>query len=244
MARRFFINESDINDDYVTITGSEHLHLSKVLRCKIGDNITVGTINGLVLECCIKEINKNKTIAQIEHKILMAKPNYNITLFQAIIKGERMEWAVEKCTELGVTNIVPFTSSFTTVKASDNKQAKLNRLAIEACKQCGRIFPPHIENVISFNECLNQLKSFSQIFLAYENENSSAKDVIKGLNINENIALIVGSEGGFSSEEVEKFKNLGAKCLSLGKNILRAETSAVALSSVIMYELNLWKKDF
>ena len=154
-----------------------------------------------------------------------------------------MDWCVQKCTELGVTKIVPFVSNFTTVKQSDNKQERLMRVAIEACKQSGRAVVPEITAILTFNQVLAQLKEYEQIIVAFEQETAPAKDVISKLTKTKKVALIVGSEGGFSKNEVEQFIKLGAKSICMGKNILRAETASVALLSAVLYELGEWKNE-
>lgn len=242
MARRFFVSGENISEDTIVIDGQEHLHISKVLRFSVGENILISSFDGMEFECEIAEIKKDKTIATILSKKVLPQPQNKLSLFQAIIKGDRMEWAVEKCTELGVVEIVPFESQFTTVKKSDNKQAKLMRVAVEACKQSGRAFPPKIYDVLDAKQTMELLKNFEQILIAYENEEAPLKNVLSAFDCNKSTALIVGSEGGFSAEEVEKFVQLGAKPVSLGKNILRAETAAVALCSAVLYEFDCFKK--
>ena len=154
-----------------------------------------------------------------------------------------MEWCVQKTTELGVTKIIPFISTFTNVKPKDNKQERLSKIAVEACKQSGRNIMPQISNIVQYNEMLEKLKEYSQIIVAYEKETKSAKEIITKLDKTKPVAIIVGSEGGFSEQEIEDFKNLGASVISMGKNILRAETASVALLSALLYELGEWKNE-
>lgn len=242
MARRFFVENEKIKDDQILIDGQEHIHLSRVLRAQVGEKVLVSSFDGIEFECEIAEIKKDKTTVNILSKRLMPDQQTKITLFQAIIKGERMEWVVEKATELGVYQIVPFFSKFTTVKQSENKQGKLTRVSIEACKQCGRAVPPKIYDVLTFEKALDLLKDFDQILLAYENEQTPLKEILRSFSPQKNTAILVGSEGGFSQEEVKKFTELCAKPVSLGKNILRAETAAVALCSAVLYEFDQFEK--
>ena len=242
MARRFFVENEKIKDDQIIIDGQEHIHLSRVLRARVGEMVLVSSVDGIEFQCEIAEIKKDKTVVNIISKRQMPEPQTKITLFQAIIKGERMEWAVEKATELGVYQIVPFFSKFTTVKQSENKQSKLTRVTIEACKQCGRAVPPKVYDVLSFEKALEFLKEFDQILLAYENEDAPLKEILRSFSPQKSTAILIGSEGGFDKEEVEKFVKLCAKPVSLGKNILRAETAAVALCSAVLYEFDQFKK--
>lgn len=244
MARQFYIsNENIINDNQIKISGAEHTHISRVLRLSVGDEIIVSNFIDKEFNCKITEIKKDYTLLKILSTSDLKPTDYNITLFQAIIKGEHMEWCVQKTTELGVTKIIPFISTFTNVKPKDNKQERLSKIAVEACKQSGRNVMPQISNIVQYNEMLEKLKEYSQIIVAYEKETKPAKEIITKLDKTKPVAIIVGSEGGFSEQEIEDFKNLGASVVSMGKNILRAETASVALLSALLYELGEWKNE-
>ena len=139
MARQFYIsNENIINDNQIKISGAEHTHISRVLRLSVSDEIIVSNFIDKEFNCKITEIKKDYTLLKILSTSDLKPTDYNITLFQAIIKGEHMEWCVQKTTELGVTKIIPFISTFTNVKPKDNKQERLSKIAVEACKQSGR----------------------------------------------------------------------------------------------------------
>ena len=238
---RFFVDLECRNGDEIVIKDDENIHLRSVLRLKSSDRIEVCFGQGEICSCVIESVDKKSSIAKIESTFVASKPKFDITLFMAITKSERMDWAVQKCTELGVTHIVPFESKFCTAKDRGNKVERLNRIAVSACKQSGRAYLPIISSTISFEELLKHVQG-KQTILAYENDTTKAKSVISALK-EQDTALIVGSEGGFSEDEVKQLVDAGAKCVSLGENILRAETAAVALTSVIMYQLNLWTKE-
>jgi 16S rRNA (uracil1498-N3)-methyltransferase len=153
-----------------------------------------------------------------------------------------MDWAVQKCVELGVSRVIPFESKFCTVKDKGNKLDRLRRIAISACKQSGLAYLPDIGNTIHFEQLLQNVANVPQTILAYEGATQNAKEVLSKLDPNKDVAIIIGSEGGFSPDEVEALKNVGAKVISLGKTILRVETACVALLSAIMYEMNNWER--
>lgn len=239
---RFFVSKNDKIDDTITIQNEENTHLFSVLRLRVGDKIDVCLNDNNIYHCELIEVGKKQSIAHILSIENVQQNDAGITLFMALIKAERMDWAMQKCTELGVDKIVPFESSFCTVKDKGNKTDRLNRIAVSASKQSGRVNLPQISETLSFNDMLNELHNYTQIVLAYENDDTSAKTILSQLDKNKNIAIIIGSEGGFSEAEVEKIKSTGASAVSLGKTILRAETACVALLSAVNYELDKWKR--
>lgn len=239
---RFFIDKSNLIDIIVTIDGEENQHLFSVLRLRVGEKIMVCFNDGIEHLCELIKLDKKSSQAKILQSTEQ-KVRAKITLFMALIKAERMDWAVQKVTELGVSEIVPFESENCTVKDKGNKLDRLYRIALSASKQSGRVKLPKIYNTMNFDEVLNKLDDFSQIIVAYENETSNAKTALKDLDVTKSIALIIGSEGGFTVAEIEKLKNKNAKIISLGETILRAETASVALLSALNYELGLWEKN-
>ena len=242
MSRRFFVDKENIDKNFVVLTGKEHFHFTKVLRGQIEDELTLTTSANE--ELCVKvvKITKEKTICEILSKAKIEDEQSNVFVFQALMKGEHMDYAIQKCTELGVREITPFQSEFVVAKMDSNKLDRFKRISQEACKQSGRATIIQINQACSFDRMLEKLKDFSQIVVAYEKENLSAKEVIEKLDKNQQTALVIGSEGGFSGAEIEKLKNLGAKTISLGKNILRGETACLALVSAVMMHFDYWRK--
>jgi len=242
MARRFFAKSSDIKNDTVILQGQEAFHISKVLRLQVDDEILISTDNAEELKCSIQKINKENVLCEIMDRKKIAYSCQTVTLFQALMKGEHMDLVVQKATELNVQKLVPFISKYVVVKPDDKKQERFERISIEACKQSNRAVPMQISEVLDFKKLLETLKSYSQIILAYENADAPAKEILQKLDAKKSLALIVGSEGGFSEEEVGQIKQVGGKIISMGQNILRGETASLALVSAVMYELGEWKK--
>jgi len=238
MARRFFVDNDIVLEKEFEITGEEAKHIM-ILRYNVGEEII---INDKI--CEIKSINKQKIICKpIKQMDEMGIPNLKITLYQALLKSDKMEFVIQKAVELGVSKIVPFTSKNVVVKLDDKdkikKNERWNKISVEATKQCGRSDIVKVEEVHKFDEIINELNKYEKSFLAYEGETSKLKDAIReNLDIKE-IAIVIGAEGGFEEEEVERFIN-GGKCISvsLGDRILRAETASLNLLSILMYELN------
>jgi len=147
-----------------------------------------------------------------------------------------MSLIVQKLTELGVKNFYPFESEFITSKDKMGKSNKLQEISHQSVKQCKRSIPMIVHNTLSFKEMIEKLKDFDMVIFANECERSEKLDFkLKG-----NVAIIVGSEGGFSENEIASIVNSGAKSITMGRRILRAETAAIALTSVVMFTMGEW----
>lgn len=246
MARRFIVKSNDLNvidNNHFVITGSEVKHI-QVLRHNIDDEIV---INKYV--CKITKMTKDSVevdvVKEAEQKGI---PNINVTLYMAMLKNDKMDYVVQKAVELGVKKIVPFFSSNVIVKLDDKGKAKrrekLQVIADEACKQCGRTDEVEVADFLSFKQMLNDLKENNMNIFAYENNNEE-NSFRNSLNMckekgYKNIGCVVGAEGGFESKEAEEIASLDSvKTISLGERILRAETAALNIVSVIMYELDM-----
>lgn len=237
----FFVDEDSRTDSNFVITGDENKHLASVLRLGIGEQIEVMQNDGFIHRCELISVGKKESVAEIKSSRYV--PNRSkITIFMALIMSDKMDWAVQKVTELGVERIIPFDSEYCTVKDKGNKVDRLTRISISAAKQSGRATLPQISMTLTFDEICEEIGKFSQVVLAYEGARLNAKDILSTLDKNQPIALIVGSEGGFSEREVEKLIKHGAKVISMGSTILRAETASVALVSAVNYELGIWEK--
>jgi 16S rRNA (uracil1498-N3)-methyltransferase len=243
MARKFYIKfERDYKTgEKVVVGGEEFNHIKNVMRYGVGDELSVIDGNGHNYFCEIAEIRKNDLVLKI-NKIqeCEADPKVEVTVFQALVKGEKLELIVQKLTELGITKLVPFYSEFCQVKPNTTRLDRLEKISIEALKQCGRSKALQIGDIASFNEMLSQLENYDEVIFAYEG--ATAPLDLNSLKSKNNIAIIIGSEGGFSEKEVAALslcKNV--KTISMGKRILRAETATIALSTLVLFgvgELN------
>lgn len=248
MARRFIVDEKDIRyfskeENIMEIKGKEVKHI-QVLRYDV-DNMII--VNEYV--CKIKKMHSSTIELEIISEAKkQGEPNVNLTLYMALLKGEKMDLVIQKAVELGVKTIIPFISTNTIVRLDDKgKEKKKNKLQIianEACKQCGRTDLVEVKSIISFKESiLLNLKNHSINIFAYENEKEKESlhdtmDFIKKKKY-KNISIIVGPEGGFDYEEAKLLKTFDTiKCVSLGTRVLRAETAVIDLISIIMYELD------
>lgn len=242
---RFIVDPKSIHNGHLRIYGDDLKHLRKVLRLGPGDSINVFDGTGKEFEAKLLSVDKTCALAEITASFQTeAEPEINLTLFQGLLKGEKMDLIIQKGVELGVRSIIPVITDRTVVQVDNNKSEKKalrwSKIAREASKQCRRAMVPHISEPISFDEAISESKRYEAALLLYENESKKClKETLKCYNINKirDIALFVGPEGGFAHQEVEDCANLGYDIVSLGKRILRVETATISVLSIIMYEM-------
>ena len=232
--KRFYLEKDLTQNQEIVIEDDLYNQMINVLRMNKGDEFILFNGSEFDFVCEIIEVQKKKLIIKVlTKKENTANPKVNITLFQALVKGEKFELITQKITEIGVSNLVPFTSTFCDVKENTTKINRLPKITIESCKQCGRSIPVKINEVVKFNKMCEMLTGFDIVIFAYEKAQKPLK--VEPI-MAQNIAIIVGSEGGFSEEEARKLcaiKNV--QMISLGSTILRAETAAITLSSTIKF---------
>ncbi|MDO4283183.1 MAG: 16S rRNA (uracil(1498)-N(3))-methyltransferase [Clostridia bacterium] len=244
MARRFIVNREDIqyiDDNHMEIFGKEVKHI-QVLRHNIGDHIIVNEYDCNITNMCSHSV-KLQILKETEP---IGIPNIDVTLYIGMLKNDKMDFVVQKAVELGVKNVIPFFSKNVVVKLDNQsrikRMEKLQVVANEACKQCGRTDLVKVCEFEEFNKMLESIKHFDSTIIAYENDKTSLKETIQNMKdskIVKNIAIIIGAEGGFDKTEVEKMlENDNIYIVSLGTRILRAETAALNLLSIVMYELD------
>ena len=243
--RRFFVKQIHGNEEAVLITGKELHHLRDVLRLKKGDEVIVFDGKGPEFAGKIEDIGKNEARIITAKQLHLSKESaFEIILCQGLAKGEKMELIIQKATELGVSRIVPFIATRVVPKLKNEQIAKKTQrwqhIAIEASKQCGRGIIPVIEAPATLTEVLSRWSMNKENYvklIPWEGEKEhTLKDILKGNKTSGCVALI-GPEGGFSEAEVNQAKKMGFMPVSLGPRILRAETAAISMVTIIQYEL-------
>lgn len=241
---RFFTDRNSICGDTVKISGDDAHHISKVLRLKEDDEIIVCDKEGTDYCCSIKLISKDEVEAWILKKeAASSEPPVKITLYQGVPKGDKLESVIQKCVELGAFKIVPVAMkrSVAIIKDKEKKQVRMQRIALEASKQCQRAVVPEVLEVLSFKEALAHARDNDLKLLPYEAENKNKlKDILKENKNSKTIAVFIGPEGGFDEEEILLAQKEGFKILTLGPRIMRTETAPLACISAIMYEIGDW----
>lgn len=234
---RFFVSE--IAGEQAFITGQDAWHLFKVLRLRTGDAVTLCDGNGTEAEGELVQADER----QAEVKILSrqkspAEPTVKIKLYQALPKGDKLEFIVQKAVELGVGEIIPVLShrcvSRPDPKAMEKKRERCQRVAEEAAKQSGRGLIPQIGALTDLKEAIKQLSLLDCGILFYENAALPLKQALSASP--REIGILIGPEGGFEPEEVALAEQAGLSVLSLGKRILRCETAPLCALSILMYE--------
>lgn len=232
----FFVDEEIFEKEYL-LSGEDARHISKSLRMKKGEELTLCSPSGTVHKCVVTDISDSTVeVDVISGEISKAEPDVKVTLYQALPKGDKMEMIIQKAVEIGVTAIVPVISercvSRPDKKALSKKIVRWQKIAKQASMQSGRGIVPKVEECISFKEAVNTAKGEKIIF--YELGGESVKTILK--NKPKEISIFIGSEGGFSSDEVENVISENGKKATLGKRILRAETAPLVALTLIMYE--------
>lgn len=242
---KFFVKHNQINENNIIILGEDVNHIINVLRMKVKDKINIcDSENEINYIAQIEKFNKEEVICEVI-KVLEdnTEPNTKITLFQGLPKFDKMELIIQKCTEIGVNKIVPVEMNRSIVKIKNNdKIERWNKISQIAAKQSMRNVIPLVENVKKLDDVINDINKFDIVFVAYENEkeNTLKQELgkIKAKNKNQNIAIIIGPEGGFDDIEIQKLKKLSnASIVTLGKRILRTETAGLVMAGNILYEL-------
>ncbi len=223
--------------------GNTH-HLLHVLRAEIGDKIEVSDACGRTYSCTILEAEDKEAVCSVDHEIEFNRElPCEITLFQSVAKGEKMDWVIQKAVELGVTRIVPMITGRTIVRLDQqgaaHKVQRWSRIAESAAKQCGRALIPEIGKVVMFPEAVTQAASCDCFLFPYECAAGMAysREVFSSVQPGTTVSVMIGPEGGFEPAEVSEAKTAGAHILTLGNRILRTETAALTALSWLVYQL-------
>lgn len=238
----FFARHENIHDTYIELVGTDVNHIKNVLRFKEGDELLISSGDNVDYSCHIQKLGEDKIIAAIDSKDEAGKelPS-KVYLFQGLPKGDKMEFIIQKMTELGVHSIIPVAMKRSVVKLdskkADSKVKRWNAIAESAAKQSKRSIIPEITEVMTFKEALKTASDMDVKLLPYECADGmeKTKNIIEGLQGGESVAVFIGPEGGFDIEELELAKECGWEVITLGKRILRTETAGMMLMSVLMY---------
>lgn len=232
----FFIEKDKFLYDVVEITGDEANHMIKVLRMKEGESLTLFDGDGNCADGIIEKIDgKTVSVKIAERYPSETEPNLKVTLFQGVPKNPKMDLIIQKATELGVVRIVPVNTKRIVAKIDkDAKIERLQRIAFEAAKQCGRAYVPQVDAPVSFEKALEMMSECDAAIIPYECEKDGKLDSALPEGI-KSVGIMIGPEGGFDPIEVEMAEKSGAKRVTLGKRILRTETAGLIASALCLY---------
>ena len=236
MTRRRWIAD-EVSGTHAVLLGAHAEHLTRVLRARVGQEFDITTGN---------EVRRGRVTAvardRVEFELGDEVPvvvTVHVTVALSIFKFDRMEWAIEKCTELGATRIVPVIARRTEahlISASAKRLERWRRIALQAAEQSRRVSPPEISDALKLKDAM-ALSGSLRIVLSESETDVTLKDVLQSHPGDGAVILALGPEGGWTDEEVNLFHEAGWISASLGNTILRAETAAIASLAVVLSEL-------
>lgn len=246
---QFFVEDDQIGADVINITGADVNHIRNVLRMKPGEQVRISNQRGRDFLCSVAALSEHEVLLNIEQRdIKSTELSSRIYLFQGIPKGERMETVIEKAVELGVYEIIPVAMRYCVVKLDEKKAqkkvARWQEIARSAAKQSKRSLIPQIHPIMGFREAAAYATQCDRCLVPYENEEgmAAARRAFEHLADAGSISVFIGPEGGFAEEEIGALRDQ-ALVLSLGARILRTDTAAITMLSLLMMELEQEQSD-
>lgn len=242
---KFFVRQNQISGNIVTIVGDDAFHISRSLRMAKGEHVTICDMQSNEYDCILCEFNAEDVKAEISSvRKVDNEPEVQVYLFQALPKGDKMDTVIQKAVECGVFEITPFESERCIVKAKPDaecrKTERRNKISAEAAKQSGRGYIPKVTSTVGFKDAVEKAGKCDLSMICYEGEEErSLKQLLSSTSSVKTISVLIGSEGGFSIDEVSYAMEHGLKPVSLGKRILRTETASSFVLSCIVYEKEL-----
>lgn len=234
---RFYCPELNDNNEFFTLPDAAHRHAVQVLRLKQGDALRLFDGQGLEFDAVLEAVSKRESSVRLLSTVAVNNESpLTITLLQGISRGERMDYALQKAVELGVTRIVPVTTERCNVQLSGGRDEKRwahwQGIVISACEQSGRSVLPELSAVMQLEESLIENKRECCLVL-----DPLAEKGFTALDRQENITLLIGPEGGLSEQEIKQAQAAGFQSVCFGPRILRTETATVAALAVVQ---TLW----
>ena len=229
---RFFVQSNAIQGDVITIIGSDASHISRSLRMKVGEHVTVCDMQKTEYDCQITAITEDTvTLSVIQSKQSNNEPPYHARLFMALPKADKMEFVIQKAVEMGVSEIIPYRSERSVVKLDsqngEKKRQRWQKIADSAAGQCGRGILPVVHAPMDFDKALSLAVESEFCFVCYEGEDGcSLPSAMRALPaIPKSVSFFVGAEGGIAHGELQKMAEVGVKSVGLGPRILRCESA-------------------
>lgn len=239
---KFFAARENVSDNEIIIDNEDVGHITRVLRLCEGDSIEICDGMGNDYTAVIKSVEKKRIVCTVKEKrVSDTEANIAVTLFQGIPKASKMEYIIQKNTELGIVRIVPCAMARCVSKIDgkeDKKAERWSKIAESAAKQSGRGVIPEVNCAVDFKTAVDMMKQSDIYFAPYECEtHGNLKKVLTSVQGAKTVSFMIGPEGGYDPSEVEYLHKNGIPTVTLGKRILRTETAGEAVLSMIMYEL-------
>ncbi|MED4225828.1 16S rRNA (uracil(1498)-N(3))-methyltransferase [Neobacillus cucumis] len=246
--QRYFVSQK-ANDATFFIGEEDRHHIVKVMRMQVGDQIICVDPEGKQAVCRISEITNSSVVADVVQWIDESPElPISITIASGLPKGDKLEWIIQKGTELGAHQFLPFSAARSVVKWDEKKAAKKierwQKIAKEAAEQSHRTIIPAIINPMTFKDLLKKSQDFDYKLAAYEEESRQGETSVLSSTLNrmkegETLLIVFGPEGGLAEEEVQQLKDVGFGLCGLGPRILRTETAPLYSLAAISYHFEL-----
>jgi len=246
--QRYFVKQR-ANDDRFFIDEEDRHHIVKVMRMQIGDQIFCVDPDGKQAVCRLAEITDSSVVADVvQWKDEVSELPISITIASGLPKGDKLEWIIQKGTELGAHQFLPFSAARSVVKWDEKKAAKKidrwQKIAKEAAEQSHRAFMPEIVSPMSFKSMLAKSKDFHYKLAAFEEESRNGEisvfsSTLQQMKKGESLFLVFGPEGGLAEGEIQLLKENGFGLCGLGPRILRTETAPLYSLAAISYHFEL-----
>lgn len=244
---RLFVDEELTGQGVATIRGDAAHYLLHVMRCQPGFRLVAVDATGREFSIVVDNCTRDQVVGRIlSSREPAAEPALDLCLYQALLKGKRFELALQKTVELGVSRIVPLVTERTTVRPDpariDGRLHRWRKIALEASRQCGRSDVPDVEAPLGWADALAHWRASSRPgIVPYEvlagQQDCALRSALDGLRGTPRLAAFIGPEGGFAPTEIDRGQQVGLTPVCLGPRILRAETAAIAVCTIVMYEL-------
>ncbi|MFP5109162.1 16S rRNA (uracil(1498)-N(3))-methyltransferase [Neobacillus sp. C211] len=248
--QRYFVKQR-ANGNRFLIDEEDRHHIVKVMRMQLGDQIICVDPEGKQAVCALAEITDTSVVADVvQWKDIGSELPISITIASGLPKGDKLEWIIQKGTELGAHQFLPFSAARSVVKWDEKKAAKKidrwQKIAKEAAEQSHRAFLPEVSSAISFKELISKSIDFDYKLVAFEEESRNGETSVFASTLNKmskgnSLLLVFGPEGGLSDAEVQQLKNNDFAVCGLGPRILRTETAPLYTLAAISYHFELMR---
>jgi 16S rRNA (uracil1498-N3)-methyltransferase len=216
------------------ITGAEARHIARVLRHRPGDRVRVTDGRGTEYQLELAEVRHEKVTGLVRARAAnLREPRHRLTLALAALKGEKLVQACEQAAELGISEFLPFRSERTIARLSPARVERLRHVAVSALKSSTRTVLPAIGEPVDLSALIRRVPEFDQSLVAYEEETGVGLERVLNRSA-KSVLAIVGPEGGFAPEEIDRLRAAGVVSFSLGPRRLRAETAAVSVVAGVL----------
>lgn len=239
--RRFILDKRDIGTTEAVITGYLYRHMAKVLRLRPGTTVMLADGEGMDYEGVIESIGTGSLSVKIvrQERLQEDDPGPRITIYQGMPKGDKLDFILQKCTELGAAAIVPFAASRSIVRVSPQRSPgrleRWQKIATEAARQSRRVTVPNIALAGDLSQILQAAQHSVKLLLWEEEQANLLRQALAGVALPEDVGILIGPEGGFTPEEAAAASAAGFTPVSLGRRIVRTETAGLIILSILQF---------